>query len=421
MNNNFLSVANKYLSLAVTTISDIMTEYKHRKWANKEKSLMLWEVSIIFISIFIATIIVAQLPDPRPLVVMGDADLIKLEALLKLLPDWTHFFFNLIGKIGTFFKTLSLKIRSFLGPVWDVIMFIPNKILNFIHFILLCLAKLLTSFFTLIFRPLDLISGFFDLMFGKIYQLFRFIINLPGISHLIYLITLILHNLVLLFTSLMLALYRLLEGIEWIFRSLNLDELWLHLKNFKIFNFFIAIPKAIFNFFKMVFGSIGNFFSNLLKALHLHNLLSSIFLPIYQFFLTISLWLVSFFAKLLAFLHDILIYIPRGINWFVDRIRQLHFRFLPIQFLSDFFTLLLDIIKWIVAFPIFLLRRFVGFIYYFLSSISLQGLKDWWDNLCQDQPGGCGHVDVTLQQLQTELASVKALLEQMQNQTVTHG
>ncbi|OHT17703.1 hypothetical protein TRFO_01019 [Tritrichomonas foetus] len=418
--NYLLSTADRYISMVVGAISDIMTEYKHRKWANKEKSLMVWEVSVILVSFFIATIIVAILPEPEHKVRIGN-NLVDLEMLLKFFPQSLKFLLNIFDRLR-FLKDAFLKLKFYLdfylGPLMNIILYIPNKFFGLLHFFLISLAALLTNicvFFADFFNrigfylsiPFKFIFDFFNMIGQFIFKLFDIFIHLPGISHLINFISLILHDLIILLTSFFVSFARIGEFFGRLFGNFSFGKIWLYLKEFKFIKFLISIPTWIFDYLSHVLGNVLRFF-------HLYGFFGNL----YGLLLRFCLFVVNILANIFLHLHNILLYIPRFCNWLIIHLKKIEIRFIPVEFLRNFFTFILNVLKWIVLFPVYLIRRFIGFIYFFFSSLTLNGLKNWWDNLCQDQPGGCGDLETKYKNIEAQLRAIRELVELM-NSTAT--
>ncbi|OHS95961.1 hypothetical protein TRFO_37901 [Tritrichomonas foetus] len=425
--------------MIVNAISSIMIESKQRKWANKNKNLMTWEVSIILLSILIATVIVSILPEPIHHVRIGRQDFISFEAILGIFPNCVHFILSIFTSIGQFFINIFNNIKLFLFRlfsynrfIWNMITFIPIKIGNFLYFLLISFANFLTNICIIISTFFDFVGFyisfpfkyfciFFNTLGLYIEKLYFFIVNLPGISHLIHLFRIIIHDIIIIFTSLFVGITRFGEFIGYYLESFdfNFDILLLNLRNFRFFKLFVNMlrfPLFVMDGISWCFNMFVISFSRFLKCLHLYDGLRLILGNFYNIIFKFALYITNIIIWLVLHIHSLIIQIPRVCNWFNLHLNKIEIRFVSIDCLRGLISFLINIVKWIFLFPAFILRRFIGFLYYILGSLSFTGLENWWNNLCQDQAGGCQNVEKTLHDFENQLKLMRTLLEKLKEQ-----
>lgn len=379
-------------------VFNIFTRLKGRQWANKEKSLVIDEIIIILISGVLAYIIVSLLPAPEKRVPF---ELITFEKFLSFFPRSFTSIFRFFQAIANFFANISIKLRNILGPFWDIIMFIPSKIIGFAQFIITCLLtfiknflELFYNFFSMVFSPFQSFLKIFSSIGNLFNRFISIFLKIPGISHLIRLIGWIIDDIIILLSS----FFALFTQLGKILRSFDINKFLLSLKNLRFFNFIGSIFNFIFRFFEWLFRVT---IWRLLSIFKLSDFIG-------KFFLNIGHYIIKFFN----FLFVNLLNIPKFLKWLSLKLAKLEIRFPNVAGLRDILIGLFNIMEWIILFPFFLLLKFLGFFSYILRSLTFEGIRNWWNNLCQE-PGGCRDMNINVGKLMEQLKDVNDQLDAM--------
>lgn len=364
-------------------VFNIFTRLKNRQWANKEKNLIRDEVIIILVSAFLAYLIVSLLPEPKNYVPIEP---ITFETFLSLFPRCFTSFFNFLQALGSFFGNISAKFRRILGPVWDIIMFIPSKIIGLLQFMIICIITFLKNIleifyniFSIIFSPFKSLMKFFG-------SIGAFLGKIPGFSFIINFFKSIFNGIYNLFAN----FFSYFVQFGRLFKNFNFQKFLASLKNLKFFNFIGSIFNFIFRFFEWLFRvTIGR----LLNIFHLSGFFVNVFLKIGSFFKYI-------------FVH--LLNIPKFFNYISLQLSKLKFRFRGMETIANIIIGFFNLLKWIALFPFFLILRFFTFLSYILRSLNFKDIAYWWNHLCQDS-GECGGMNINLEKIANQTQKIDNL------------
>lgn len=374
-------------------VFNVFKKLKSRQWSNKERSLVQDEIIIIVISGILAYFIVAFTPVPEGRVDIRQYTFEAFKALLPGLDSFVRFF----SAIGKFFSNISATLHRILGPFWDAIIFIPSNLIGLLQFIIICLItflkniiEILYNFFSMILSPFQFVLNILSSIGNLFNRFISFLMKIPGISHLIRLINLIIHDIVILLSS----FFALFTEFGKIFRSFDLRDFILNLKNFKLFNIIGSFFSFILRFFEWLFKvTIG-------RLLGIFNI------NLDNFLVNIGYYIGNFFK----FFFDHFLNIPKLFEKISLALGKLKVNFRGAEALVNLLIGLLNIIKWILFFPFFLILRFLSFFSFILRSLTLDRITKWWNNLCQ-QPCGCQEAQYN--NLMEKIESLEKLIKDM--------
>lgn len=324
-------------------IGNEIMKYKNRKWAKKQKTLMLKQIAVLFFSIVTATVIVSVLKPPKravPIKHISWDDLPNfLSGIFKV--------FSFFGSLDRFITNLQFR----LGIIYDIIVFIPSKLFNLIRFIIISLCQL----FSLVFTNIGGLFAYPALMFERA---FSFFIHLPGISHLIAFFTYLIQDIVL-----------LISAFFEILRKIGIELYKFDLAHYKFWDYVLLGPRIILLILSKIFEA---FILPILKFFKLDILFGIIFSK-----------LATFFNFFMPYILNISVTLRRFFDWIAIGLRKFsaHIHFRPIQSITVLFSGFFKFLGNLVMFPVYLFTNFLGAIYYFCTQFNHEFTK-WWDSLC---------------------------------------